>query len=164
MGKETVLKSLENAVQFERDAYDYYSSALEKTRNPDAKNMFEILIEEEKKHAEYLTFLKNRLESRGELDTESTVDLDRDFKRLFLEQADRIDDNVKVESSEIEALSFAIDMERKGMDMYKDLAEKASTDEEKHMFSRLADWEKGHMEFIQDYYDYFQDHGMFTDE
>ena len=48
--------------------------------------------------------------------------------------------------------------------MYKDLASKAKDPLEKELYELLADWEEGHAKFCEDYYNYYQDHGMFTEE
>jgi len=157
-------QAIEKALQFEKDGINYYGQALEISKHPDARNMFVLLEGEEKKHVDFLDSLKEKLAAENRLPDVSTVDLDRDFKRIFQEASGNIDQTVKVESDEIEALSKAIDFEKRGYEMYLDLAEKAGSDEEKDLFSRLAQWEKGHMEYVHDFYDYFQDKGLFTEE
>jgi rubrerythrin len=156
--------ALRKAVDFERNGRDYYTQAVEKTLHPVARSVFQLLVEEEDKHLDYLLRLCDYLNANDKWPDEITIHLDTDFKMLFQEELRRIDANVKVSTDEIEALSFAVAMEYKGRAMYMELAGKAANLMEKELFIRLADWEQGHASYLEDYFNYFQDHGLHTEE
>jgi rubrerythrin len=156
--------SLNRAIEFEREGLKYYSQAIDKSKNPTTQSMFKMLVEEEDKHVSFLANLYDRLKTQDKWPEEITISIDKDFKLIFKEEASRIDANVKVATDELEALEFAIKMENRGMQMYLELCEKATDPNEKQLYALLAEWEKGHAEYCEDFYNYFQDKGMFTEE
>lgn len=164
MPNKSSIAALEKALEFEKAGIDYYSKAAERTKHPNAKSMFLLLVDEEGKHIDYLQNLHKNLSAEGRWPEKITIKLDRDFHLIFKEEAPKIDRNVRISTDELEALDFAANMEKKGRAMYLDLAEKASNPLEKELFTILADWEKGHIEFIDDFYQYFQDTGLRTEE
>lgn len=157
------MNAIKKALEFERDGFGYYSLARDKAGHLSTKWIFEILAEEEKKHMQYLVSLKDELKETGKWPSEITIKPDVDFKMIFRDAINKIDDNVPVSTSEVEALHHATEMERNGRTMYLELSGKASNSVEEELYKRLADWEESHAEFLDEYYDYFRDHGPFTD-
>lgn len=164
MALTSSFEALKKAIEFERGGIDYYKAAAKKAKNPGTRALFGMLVKEEEKHERFLESLRVKLRAEDKWPQGITIDIDVDFKLLFQEESKKIDRNVKVETSEIEALSFALEMENKGRRMYLGLSGKASNDEEKELYKKLADWEEGHVRFVQDFHDYYEDHGMFTGE
>ena len=156
--------ALRKAVDFERTGRDYYTEAVKKTLHPVARSVFQLLVDEEDKHLDYLLRLCDYLNANDKWPDEISIHLDTDFKMLFQDELRRIDDNIKVSTSELEALSFAVAMEYKGRAMYAELAGKATNQMEKELFDRLAVWEQGHATYLEDYFNYFQDQGLHTEE
>lgn len=158
------LDALKKAVEFEREGMKYYSAAAEKAQNPATKGLFNMLVEEEEKHERFLTTLKENLKAQDKWPSEITIDLDKDFKLIFKDESARIDANVQVSTQETEALRFAFKMENRGQAMYQELSEKATNPDEKALYARLAKWEEAHAAYCEDYLNFFQDHGMFTED
>ena len=115
-------------------------------------------------HAEFLGELFEKLKAGDQWPADMTIEIEKDFKLIFAEESKNIDKNVKVSTDEVEALDFAVKMENRGRAMYLELSEKASDPNEKNFYSILAKWEKGHADYCEDFYNYFQDNGMFTEE
>lgn len=153
---------LERALEFEDSGRKYYREAQEKAGNPHVKELFGMLIEEEGKHYSYLRDLFIKLKSNGLWPDESTIDLSRDFKMIFKEAAEKMDENIEYSQNEIESLEYAKELELKGKSMYEDLSIKADSMKEKDLYEKLAQWEQGHADMIDDYLNYFHDHGMRT--
>ena len=164
MSLDTSLAALQRAVDFEKAGLDYYTKARDKAQHPTTKAIFQFLVEEEDKHMDYLSTLYEVLKAKNIWPEELTISLDKDFKLIFVEESKKIDTNVKVSTDEIEALDFAIEMENKGRAMYLELAEKSSTPPEQKLFAELAAWEFGHASYCESFRDYYQDHGMYTEE
>ncbi|MEW6202124.1 MAG: ferritin family protein [bacterium] len=156
--------ALEKALDFEREGIEYFTSAINRTSHPVAKAMFELLIDQEKKHIDYLSLMYDRLKAEDRWPRDITIDLDMDFKHIFREAIKNIDETVKVYTDEIEAVSYAVDLENRGRKMYRELSEKATDALEKEFYARLSEWERGHAEYLEDFYNYFQDKGLFTRE
>lgn len=164
MSLDTSLAALQRAIDFEKAGLSYYTKARDKAQHPVTRAIFSLLVEEEDKHMDYLSTLYEVLKAKNIWPEELTISLDKDFKLIFEEESKNIDTNVKVSTDEIEALDFAVEMENKGRAMYMELAEKASTDPEKKLFAELASWELGHASYCENYRDYYQDHGMHTED
>jgi len=164
MSESAATKLLSKALKFEREGMEYYTKAREKTRHPAARGIFELLAGEEKKHADFLTGLHAALKKEGRWPEEVTVDLARDFKAIFAQASRSIDKTVHISTSETEALRFAMDMEKRGREMYLDLSKKAKNAAEKSLYERLAEWEKAHYEYVEEFHGFFQDEGLVMNE
>jgi len=164
MALTSSFEALKKAIEFERGGIEYYKAAAGKAKNPGTETLFKFLVKEEEKHERFLESLRQKLKAEDRWPAGVTIDLDVDFKLLFQEESKKIDRNVKVSTTEVEALTFALEMENRGRAMYLDLSEKASNPEEKALYKQLADWEEGHVRLIQDFHDYYEDNGMFTEE
>lgn len=158
------LAALQQALQFEKNGRDYYTAAAEKARDPHTQSLFNMLVDEEKNHLNYLLNLYEYLKANDKWPEQITIALDKDFRQIFLEASQNIDINIKVSTDEMEAMKHAVDMENMGRDMYANLASNAQDPLEKELYGILSDWEKGHAAYCEDYYNYYQDHGMFTEE
>lgn len=158
------LEHLQKALEFEKEGFEFYRDARARTEHPTARSVFDLLMGEEKKHADYLLSLHGTLSAEGKWPEEVTLSMDKDFKMIFREEKEKIDETVNVSTTEQEALRHAVDLEKRGQAMYADLAAKAEDPREKQLFQRLADWERSHAEFAEDYYTYFSDKGLFMDE
>jgi|GEM_PF-2893461 len=158
------IQALIEVVFFEKEGMDYYRMAAERALNPATRALFEMLVEDEKKHVDYLSGLHDRLSAGGEWPDEITISPEKDFKAIFVEASRSLAKDIAVTATETEALERAIEMENKGRAMYLELSEKAANQTEKRLYAMLAEWELGHANYIQDYYNYFQDHGMFMNE
>ena len=51
-------------------------------------------------------------------------------------------------SYEAAAISAAIEMENRAVQIYSDRADASNDGKEKHLYSWLAQWEKGHLKFL----------------
>lgn len=158
------IKSLQRALEFEKEGHDYYARAVERAAHPMARGIFQLLMDEERRHADHLLNLHGRLSAEGRWPKEVTISMDRDFKRIFAEESAKIDRNVHIATTEGEALRHAVDMENRGRAMYLDLAAKATTPQEKGLYASLADWEHAHATFCEDTLGFFEDKGLFMDE
>ena len=150
------LKTLEKAMEFEWEGHAFYEKAQGLATNPVTKGVFELLRDEEKKHAEYLLGLHGMVGAEGSWPAEITLAQDKDFKRLFKEEAEKIDEHVNVSTGEMEALRFALDMENKSRDMYLEFKGKASVPQEERLFGLLADWEQAHADYVESFANYFE--------
>ena len=158
------MDALKRAMDFEREGINYYTKAKERTHHPIGQAIFEMLVEQENKHIDYLSLLYEKLKAEDRWPGEITVKLDKDFKMIFKEAAKKLNTNVKIYTDELEALRFAIDMEKKGQKMYRELSGNATDQLEKDFYATLAEWEKFHAEYVEEHYNYFEDRGLFTEE
>jgi rubrerythrin len=159
MAEIGIQQSLERAMEFEWEGHAFYEKAKANTEHPAAQAVFALLMEEEKKHAEYLLSLHDMYNAQRAWSGEIAISMDKDFRLLFKEAEAKIDEKVTISTSEIEALQFAHEMEQKGRAMYLELQEKTGDANLQKLFGFLADWEKGHAEFIEDHLNHFKGKG-----
>jgi rubrerythrin len=140
-------KALQEAVKGEIEGRELYSAAAEKTADGKAKEVFQMLADEEQKHHDALIQMAKdygqgkdltmpQFEAPARLeDAESPI-----FTREFKE---------KISDFDMSALSIGIKLELESEKFYRQMAKEAQEKEVKNLFSRLADWEKGHFEYLQ---------------
>jgi erythrin-vacuolar iron transport family protein len=164
MAQSGSLEAIYKALEFEREGEAYYNDSAARVKHPETHSVLKMLAEEELTHVEFLENFVEVLSDSGKLPDKVTIDIERDFKLIFKEASATIDTDAKVSLSETEALDFALKMETKGHTMYLDLSGKATDPKEKELFAFLAGWEEKHAAFIEDYLNFYQDHGMFTED
>jgi rubrerythrin len=151
------LKTLEKAMEFEWEGHSFYEKALGKATNPVTKGVFELLRDEEKKHAEYLLGLHGMIGAEGgQWPAEIDLVLDKDFEMLFKKASENLDGHVKISADEREAFQLALDMEIKSRDMYREFKEQAAVPQEEQLFGLLAKWEQGHADYVGNFLKAFE--------
>ncbi|MHC5038845.1 MAG: ferritin family protein [Planctomycetota bacterium] len=149
MSFETGLEHLKKALEFEHEGFAFYRKALEEAEHTAAKSVFQWLVEEEREHAEYLLKLHGRLSADGRWPTEITLSMDKDFEMIFRDASRKRDAILPPSAGEVEALRFALAMEKKGREMYRRLREKAEDPNERVLYSHLAEWEQSHADLVE---------------
>jgi len=127
----------------------FYETVADQTKSEEVKKIFNIMASEEQTHIEFLSrqflsYQKNQEFSKGDYEGNPNGQI-----------ADLImNENVKKEitaaSYEAAAISAAIDMETKAIEVYSTRAAETTDLNEKELFLWLADWEKGHHKILND--------------
>lgn len=136
--------ALKNAIRFEEDGYAFYKDIAEKTSQPLAKRLFESLALQEKEHKERILEIYEAKSERREwqLENPAHTSLEDEVKALF-EELD--DEKKRIPLDHIEGYRLAMEMERKGFNMYRKYADEAKTPEEKAFFETLMKEEGEHL-------------------
>ena len=125
----------------------FYEMVAQQTKSDDVKKIFSMMAEEEQTHVEFLSkqfasYNKNQKFDKIELKADAgIVDeiLSGDIKK-----------QISAASFEAAAISAAIDMETKAIEVYSKQAAAATDPNEKELFSWLADWERGHHKVLHE--------------
>jgi rubrerythrin len=136
--KKQVLDAIMQALEIEKETFDLYSRAEQKTFNPSGKRIFRWLARTEEEHYLKLTELYNSY-SDGErwvFYGGTTISLDEE------EQGAGFDTN------DLEALEMALEIEKKGIAHFDHLARTTSDPEGREMFTTLAAEEREHLRVI----------------
>lgn len=142
------LNIIKKAILMEARGKALYMEVAEKTQSPDVKKIFELMAAEEQTHIEYLseqyksfskdkTFIKQDFQ---QTDTDDTI------AKLVLNPA--IKEQISGAGFESAAITAAIDMETKAIEVYSKWAKESTDPNEKALFEWLADWEKTHYEML----------------
>ena len=135
---------LRYAMQMELDGYNFFKEKAEEFIDPTTKNLFLKLADVEMDHYNLLKAqLENYLE-RDSFDLDTNL-FNRDEDNIFKkrEKSEHIDDTL-VESNvpDITLLRMAYLIERDYAEFYRKATEKASDEDAKRLFERLAKWEE----------------------
>jgi len=138
---------LKTAILMEKRGKAFYEKVAEQTESADVKKIFTLMAEEEQIHVEFLSkqfasYSKDKKFAKVELKAETGVAdaiLSRDIKK-----------QISAASYEAAAISAAIDMETKAIEVYSKQAAEATDPNEKELFLWLADWEKGHHKILHE--------------
>lgn len=140
--KET-LDAIMRALELEKETFDFYTTAEQKTFHPEGKRIFQWLAKSEEEHYLRLTELYKSLSDGGRwvFYGGQTITIDT-------EGADRSG----FDTGDVEALEIAMDIEKKGIDFFDDLASRTTDPNGKKMLEALRDEEKEHLRVIEEKY------------
>ena len=141
--KKEVLDAIMQAIEIEKETFDLYTRAEQKTFNPAGKGIFRWLARTEEEHYLKLIELYNAY-SDGERwvfygGTTIALELEGKYGTGF-------------DTGDLEALKIAIEIEKKGIAHFEHLALKTSDPDGKGMFKTLSNEEREHLRIITEKY------------
>ncbi len=150
MENSQILDILKSAILLERRGKAFYKKVAEISSDQEVKKIFTLMAKEEDLHIrtlseQYINFTKSKefknINFKKSSDEGAVSDfiLSKDIKR-----------NIEGAGFEAAAISAAIDMENKAIDLYTDRAHKADAPAEKSLYNWLAEWEQGHLSILNE--------------
>lgn len=143
------LEILKMAILMERRGQAFYAKIAEQTKISEIKEIFSFMAREEVLHEEmlnkeYLSYQKSNTFENLDLpkeneDSVSNIILNSDLKN-----------KLSSASFEAAAISAAIDMENKAIEVYSERAKNSTDENEKKIYNWLANWEKSHHKILLD--------------
>jgi len=139
-------QAIEMGIQLERDGREFYLKAAERTNDERGKTMFRSLAHDEAIH---LRVLEQQLEaiqlSDHGRDLSEVEQASADWNTpLFPKSPDLFDKTVDPEASDLDALVFAIQIEHKSFELYREMANESEDPPAIEMFKWLAGAERSH--------------------
>ncbi len=129
------------AIKMEQDGEVFYREQAEKAPNEDIAGIFNMLADEEQKHAEVLSIHDNYTE-----DSLKQLDKDYDYNLFEMQLAILFDENF---ISTREVFTLAVEMEQKSIELYSGLSKETEEESEKHLLNFLVGQESRHLELFQ---------------
>ncbi|MGQ9708488.1 MAG: ferritin family protein [bacterium] len=154
--KEELVAGLKEAMIAERTGVEFYTTAAEKSTDPQGKEVFSQLAEEEKRHLDYLRRQFDNLFNNSPfepLNDKSGIDPTQ-VSPIFSKE---LKERVKSAHWEMTALSVGLALEQASIDRYRALAERAEQPELREFFNGLRRWEEGHAAALQKQYNYLRE-------
>jgi rubrerythrin len=148
MDERGLVRILESALRAERDGFEFYTLAGDRSDDPGARDVFAHLAEEERRHfdalqREYRSILEGTgwdpdvvLGERWSPETSASI-----FSEGFRQR-------IGGRHLEMSALSIGILLEKTAYGFYAASAEKASDAAVRRFFRELAEWENGHYQLL----------------
>ena len=141
------IKAAKAAMDAEMNAYQAYSRAAKKTKNPKGRDMFQQLSEFEMNHYQKLKDLLKSLQEKGEWILYSGASFKKKSVSLKTDKMKGQD-----QLTDMDVLKIAIREEKKAQGYYRSMAELARDPRGRDMYRRLADEEALHEKVLNDQY------------
>lgn len=161
----TALKALEQAMQLERDGRAFYLQAAERTSDRRGREMYLSLADDEKLHLQLLERQYHAVKAnQGWQALPEIWDIDTGWDEpLFPKDKTLFEKAVHPEASDLDALIFALQIEHKSFELYRQWAQKSSEPAAKAMYKWLACAERGHFNQLMLNYESLLNSGYWAD-
>lgn len=147
---EQVIDVLKQAVIMEHRGKALYTKVAEQTQSVDVRKIFSIMADEEQLHIDFLLKQFKNYKKTGSFDVISFEEDASNEHIAGLILTDSIKKDISGAGFEAAAISAAIDMESKSIEVYASRAREATDPNEKELYEWLANWEKGHHKMLLD--------------
>lgn len=153
-----ILEVLQLAIQMEVDGKKYYLKSSRESSNKVGKELFQSLAVEEDDHRQRFEEIYRAIKDKKAW-PEVGLKLEGGQKSstLFAQAMKTASPDVKVPSTELNAVAKAIDMENKSYEFYRAQGSKAVYDAERDFYRALAEEEREHYLSLVDYREYLAD-------
>jgi rubrerythrin len=149
MENNPVIEILKQAILLEKRGFSFYSNVAHQTTDPEIRKIFQVMADEETLHVKFLS------------DQFAYYDKNKSFLKVDLPEfandgianlvlTEEVKKKISVAGFEAAAISAAIDMEKRAIEVYSGQAAVATDPAEKDLYSWLADWEKTHLKILND--------------
>jgi len=164
--KDYISKVFKAAFKSEMDGHVFYAHAADLTSDEFGKGVFNRLAAEELMHLDAIRTIAESLEKGGDwMNYKDALKAETAAKR---ESSVFPDDNelmekLKVEQSDINAVSIAIENEERAVEFYNDLLKGAETPEERVFLTEILEMEKVHLKLLRWEYESLLKDGFWGD-
>lgn len=149
METKTALDILKTAILLEKRGKAFYETVAGKADDPEVKKIFTIMAKEEQLHIEFLSHHYRQYEAAGSFDKSIAFPkADESIANMVLDKD--ITKRISAAGFEAAAISAAIDMENRAIEVYSKRASDSSDLIEKQLYQFLADWEKEHHKLLHE--------------
>ena len=147
MRENRALKALKGAILLERRGKTLYDHFAESVENESVRGIFATMAEEEALHIKILGQHMRELHKNGRLADTEPLEEPPDIKAEVITKD--VVDNISASSNEAAAISSAIALEEKAVNYYSKMEMEADDDDiERELYRWLANWERGHLQFL----------------
>ncbi len=157
-------KAIQTAVEYEKKVHNVYSDAATKIADPVGQRVFQQLAKEEAGHIAYLKSRLTEWQKSGHINIEDLQTVVPDKERIA-EGRKRLARSMKSkrpESSEIEYLKRALEVEKETSGFYQRMVSELSGNHQQ-LFARFLKIEEGHLAIVQAEMDTVQGMGFWFD-
>ncbi len=146
---DTALDILKEAILLERRGCAFYQKVAAQAQNGAVREFFETMVAEENEHMRILTEqLKSYRTTQSFIPLDDKDTAGQPLPDLVL--SDEVKQQVATADFEAAAISAAMLMEERAVNLYGQRAEATDDAQEKALYTWLAGWEKGHLSFLAD--------------
>jgi len=152
------LEGLKLAIQTEIDGKEYYRKVSRSSDNQLGRQLFQTLAAEEDIHRRKFEEIYRAISSKKAWPrTDFQPDGGKRLRTIFIKATEEMGANVKVPTTELDAVKRAIDMEIKSYELYKSRSLTTTYDAERDFYELVAAEEREHHLILLDYQEYLSD-------
>ena len=167
------LTALNQAIELEIQGQRFYLEAAECTSDPKGAEMFRSLADDEVIHERILRRQLDALTqgegwvpvlSMVEGLPEGVAEVTADLAALIFPQSEKVcGEALRPDESDLDALLFALQIENKSFDLYREMAQTTEDPNGKRMYEYLAKTERGHFELLMLNYEHLSTTGSWAE-
>lgn len=158
-------EAIKVALDYENKVRDHYANGAKSIKDPHGKRVFETLAKEEQGHVDYLDHCLEQWNKAGKVDVSEigmVVAPGIEWVEKAREELAKRGDKRVADKNEIELLKIAVKLEEKTSAFYESLVSELPADE-RQMFAKFLEIEKGHVSIVQAELDSVQGLGFWFD-
>ena len=150
---------LEKAIAFEEEGMAFFQQRAEKAPSVLERNLFTSLAKDEAGHKASLVRMLDDLRRENTVDVLPDVADEHilNVRQIFENSMDEVNDPYEFQNEELEILTGAMEVERRGFHLYNDAAKAVTSDRARAVFLGLAAEEQNHYTLLKNTYDYMAD-------
>ena len=138
---------LKMAILMERRGRAFYNKVASQTDDPNVKRIFELMAKEEVIHERFLLDQMTHFQNNENFEIKDYPKEGEDtIAHMIL--SEKISAAINSAGFEAAAISAAIDMESKAIEVYSNRAEETGDANEKKLYQWLAEWEQSHHKIL----------------
>ena len=139
---------IKGALLLELKGRSFYENVANQTKNDSVKEVFETMAAEEQKHIAILSEHYTSLITKGKIEPREYEERPVDVASSVLVK--KVQNEINAADYEAAAISAAMAMEEKAVEYYSGRAENSKDENEAALFRWLANWERTHLQFLND--------------
>lgn len=148
----TGLNMLESALTLEEKGFTHYQKALDGIKNPLGHDMIESLMRDEQVHMERIRMMAQKLKDAGAWSTGwKTLHIDeKTITDIFQRMTKDRPQAFNVDTTDIEALDFALGLERESILFYENALNQSKDPNEREFLTQIIREENKHRSSLED--------------
>ena len=138
---------LKEALLLEKRGYAFYKKVSDQIEDKATRRFFELMADEEKNHIQLLADQLKLYQSKKIFSKNNYNDMgSNEIADLVLSSP--LQERISAAEFEAAAISAAMLMEERAIRLYAERANTATDNDEKKLYSWLADWERSHLKYL----------------
>jgi rubrerythrin len=143
----SAIDAVKTAILTEMQGYELYKGAAERTTDPEARRMFQLLKKEEEEHYKMLHRQFKSLMEEKKWVSPPTLAHGEGFESLVADAEWR--KSLRFGNLELSVVSIGASLEAKAVEFYNKAMETTPDPEGREVFRWLVGWEEGHLKWME---------------
>lgn len=155
---EKALEILQAAIQMEKDGREFYLNAAERSQTSIARNLFQVLAEEEIGHQKAISTIFDAVSAHSQWpDEEIALVHDGNAENVFSAAMKNPEQLAQKPEDDLQAVGIALEMEERSFKLYMGRAGEATAEAEIKFYQALAHEERKHITSLRETEEYLTD-------